>query len=529
MADATTTTPMVTLTVEGRQVQVPAGTSILEAAKLAGVLVPHYCYHPGLSVAGVCRMCLVEVEKAPKLAPACATAVAEGQVVHVHSEQSLKARQGVLELLLINHPLDCPICDQSGECELQDYTFREGRTQGRLGPEPKRFNPVEDFGGDVLYVPNRCILCTRCVRYMDEIVKEPVLNVSERGDRAVIGKFDGQDLTNEWASNVVDLCPVGALLSKDFLNKARAWELDRTPSICPNCTQGCNTILETRDNVVVRMRPRSNTDVNQWYLCETGRLDYKWLNPPTRLEAPLVRQDTDKLLAVDWDVAIRAAATMLGGARVVALVSPMLSNESLFLASRVVAKTGGKGVFRVAMGPEAPLVGVPDLALRAERAANVRGAELLGFIKSASPLDELRAGDVLLVIGETLGAADAPAVARAGQVIVVAAVVSVGARAAAIALPSSTMSEEEGTFTNLRGRVQRFFQATAAPGMSRPAWWILGDLLTQLGEPTNYFLASEAFAAFAAARPELAGMSYDTLGLKGQIMSGEPATQEAAQ
>ncbi|MBK5186605.1 MAG: (2Fe-2S)-binding protein [Gemmatimonadaceae bacterium] len=523
MADA----PMVTLTVEGREVQVPAGTSILEAAKLAGVLVPHYCYHPGLPVAGVCRMCLVEVENVPKLAPACATSVADGQVVHVHSDKSLKARQGVLELLLINHPLDCPICDQAGECELQDYTFREGRSQGRLGTEPKRFNPVEDFGGDVLYVPNRCILCTRCVRYMDEVVGESVLNVSERGDRAVIGKFEGRDLTHEWASNVVDLCPVGALLSKDFLNKARAWELDRTPSICPNCTQGCNSILETRDNVVVRMRPRSNADVNQWYLCESGRLDYKWLNPSTRLEAPLVRH-ADKLSAVDWDVAIRAAATMLGGARVVALVSPMLSNESLFLASRVVARTGGKGVFRVATGPEAPLPGVPDLALRAERAANVRGAELLGFTKSASPLDELRAGDVLLVVGETLTAADAAAVARASQVIIIAPTIPDDARSAAIALPSSTMAEEEGTFTNLRGRVQRYFQAHAAPGMSRPAWWILGDLLTQLGEATNFFVASEAFASLAAAQAELAGMSYDTLGLKGQLMSGQHAAQEVA-
>jgi NADH-quinone oxidoreductase subunit G len=520
-------TPMVTLTIEGREIQVPAGTSILEAAKVAGVLVPHYCYHPGLPVAGVCRMCLVEVEKAPKLAPACATSVADGQVVHVHSEKSLRARQGVLELLLINHPLDCPICDQSGECELQDYTFREGRAEGRLGPEPKRFNPVEDFGGDVLYVTNRCILCTRCVRFMDDIAQEPVLNVSERGDRAVIGKFEGQDLTHAWAANVVDLCPVGALLSKDFLNKARAWELDRTPSICPNCTQGCNSILETRDNIVVRMRPRSNTEVNQYYLCDQGRLDYKWLSPSTRIEAPLVRQ-SDKLTAADWEVATRAAATMLGGARVVALVSPMLSNESLFAASRVVARTGGKGVFRVATGPEAPLPGVPDLALRSERAANVRGAELLGFAKSASPLDEVRAGDVLLVVGETLTAADAAAVARAGQVILIASTMPADARAAAIALPTSTMAEEEGTFTNLRGRVQRYFQASAAPGMSRPAWWILGDLLTQLGEQTSAYTASEAFAALAAARPEFAGMSYETLGLRGQVMSGQPAAREAA-
>src|SRR5215213_2792304 len=240
MAD-TQTAPMINLTIEGRQVSVPPGTSILEAAKYAGVLVPHYCYHPGLPVAGVCRMCLVEVEKAPKLAPSCATAAAEGQVVHVHSEKALEARKGVLEMLLINHPLDCPICDQAGECELQDYTFQEGRKDSRY-VEPKRFNPVEDFGGDVMY----------------DVAEDPVLNVSERGDRAYIGKFEDKDLTHPWAGNVVELCPVGALLSKDFLNKARAWELDRTASICPNCTQGCNAIIETRDNVVVRMRPRPN-------------------------------------------------------------------------------------------------------------------------------------------------------------------------------------------------------------------------------------------------------------------------------
>ena len=192
-------------------------------------------------------------------------------MVHVHSEKAREARKGVLEFLLINHPLDCPICDQSGECELQDYTYQEGREGVRLH-DPKRFNPVEDFGGDVLYVTNRCILCTRCVRFMDDVAQEPVLNVSERGDRAVIGKFEGKDLTHPWAGNVIDLCPVGALLSKDFLNKARAWELDRAPSICPNCSQGCNAILETRDNVVVRMRPRPNDAVNKYFLCDHGRL-----------------------------------------------------------------------------------------------------------------------------------------------------------------------------------------------------------------------------------------------------------------
>ncbi|MBX6330837.1 MAG: (2Fe-2S)-binding protein [Gemmatimonadaceae bacterium] len=517
---------LVNLTIEGRQVSVPAGTSILEAAKAAGVLIPHYCYHPSLSIAGNCRMCQVEVEKLPKLAPACATAVAEGQVVHVYSERALEARKGVLEFLLLNHPLDCPICDQSGECELQDYTYREGRAEGR-SQEPKRFNPVEDFGGDVLYVTNRCILCTRCVRFMDEVAKDTVLNVSERGDRAVIGKFEGKDLTHPWASNVVDLCPVGALLSKDFLNKARAWELDRTPSICPNCTQGCNTILETRDNVVVRMRPRTNSEVNRYFLCDEGRLDYRWMNRTDRVEAPLVRRG-DRLVAVDWEEALKAAALHLNGKRAFVLASPKLSNESLWMLSRLVEKTGGRGAFRVAHGPEAPLPGVPDLALRAERAPNVRAAELFGFTKSDTPLSALGSDDVLVIADHELAPADAEAVQRAASVIVIGTTLPEAARHALVVLPATNVAEEEGTFTNLRGRVQRYLQARSAPGMARPVWWSTGDLLAFLGERAGYFLASEAFAALAAARPEYAGMSYDTLGLKGQLLAGAAAPAEAA-
>ena len=389
---------MVKLTIEGRPVSVAPGTSILEAGKAAGVLIPHYCYHPGLPVAGVCRMCLVEVEKAPKLAPACATAVAEGQVVHVHSDKALDARKGVLEMLLINHPLDCPICDQAGECELQDYTFQEGREEGRYR-EPKRFNPVEDFGGDVMYVANRCILCTRCVRFMDDVAHDPVLNVSERGDRALIGKFEGQDLTHPWAGNVIDLCPVGALLSKDSLNKARAWEVDRAPSVCPNCSQGCNMTVETRDNVVVRLRPRPNEHVNKYFMCDHGRLNYRWLNRQDRVDVPMVRHGA-ALAGTDWETATAETARLLGGARAFVLASPRLSNEALFLLSQIVKRTGGAGAFRVEQGAEAPLPGVEGLSLRADRAANVRGAELFGFVRSATPLAGLKAGDVLIVADE---------------------------------------------------------------------------------------------------------------------------------
>ena len=512
----------VTLTIEGRQVTVPMGTSILEAAKAAGVLIPHYCYHPGLPVAGVCRMCLVEVEKAPKLAPSCATAAADGQVVHVHSDKALEARKGVLEMLLINHPLDCPICDQAGECELQDYTYQEGRAEGRYR-EPKRFNPVEDFGGDVVYVANRCILCTRCVRFMDDVAQDPVLNVSERGDRALIGKFEGEDLTHPWAGNVIDLCPVGALLSKDSLNKARAWEMDRAASVCPNCSQGCNMMIETRDNVVVRLRPRPNDDVNKYFMCDHGRLNYRWLNRQDRVDVPHVRSAA-AMGPTDFDGALMAAAKLLGGKRAYVLASPMLSNEALFLLSKLMRKTGGSGAFRVPQGDEAPLPGVEDLSLRRDRAANAQGAELLGFQRSDNPLAGLKSGDVLIVADEELAGVEKVDISAASAVIVIGTMLPKWAvPKTAVVLPIANMSEEDGTFTNLRGRVQRFTQAKAPPGFARPSWWVVADLLTALGEKTDLFLAADVFRSLASDVAAFAGMSYETIGLRGREVAGSRA------
>ena len=514
---------MVNLTIEGRPVTVPDGTTILEAAKTAGVLVPHYCYHPGLPVAGVCRMCLVEVEKMPKLAPSCATAVGEGQVVHVYSDKALEARKGVLELLLINHPLDCPICDQAGECELQDYTFQEGRADSRYH-EPKRFNPVEDFGGDVLYVTNRCILCTRCVRFMDDVHQAPVLCVSERGDRAMISKAPDADLTQPWAANVIDLCPVGALVSKDFLNKARAWELDRTASVCTGCSQGCNNVLETRDNVVVRMKPRSNEDVNHFYLCDAGRADYRWMNRPDRIEVPKVRLH-DVLSPVDWEIAYAEAAKALKGKRAYVVASPSLSNEALFLLKRVIKQTGGEGAFRCGTGPEAPLPGVKDLALRADRAPNVNGAELLGFKRhDANPLAGLKDGDVLVLADESMAGLDVSAAAKASAIIVIGTAHVAGIPTPVAVFPIANVAEEEGTFTNLRGRVQRFLQAKAAPGLARPSWYALADLATAVGAPSDDMnLPSSIFAALAASEPAFAGLSYDTIGLRGGLVAGATA------
>ncbi len=518
---------MVNLTIEGRPVTVPDGTSILEAAKTAGVLIPHYCYHPGLPVAGVCRMCLVEVEKFPKLAPSCATTVMEGQVVHVHSPKALDARKGVLEFLLINHPLDCPICDQAGECELQDYTFAEGRADSRYR-EPKRFNPVEDFGGDVLYVQNRCILCTRCVRFMGDVAQEPVLNVSERGDRAYIGKAEGHDLTNPWAGNVVDLCPVGALLSKDFLNKARAWELDRAPSVCTGCSQGCNIVIETRDNVAVRMRPRPNDDVNHFYMCEVGRAGYREFNRRDRIEQPHARVG-NTLKLTEWEDAIATAVRSVSGKRLVVLASASLSNEALFLLERIVAHSNGQGVFRVQHGAEAALPGVADLALRAERVANATAARLLGFHELTSPVVPVRDGDALLIVGDDLDGMNASDLDRASTIIYAGTALPEVLNARAhVVLPLTNIAEEEGTLTNLRGRVQRFLQAKAAPGVARPSWYVLADLLAAFGAEGSYLAPSDVFEALSAAHAPFATLDYDALGLRGLPILGETtATVEA--
>jgi len=510
---------LVTVTIDGMTLQVPKGTSIIEAAKQAGVLVPHYCYHPSLPSPAVCRMCLVEVEKAPKLMPACVTTVADGQVVHTDSENARKARQGVLEFLLINHPLDCPICDQAGECELQDYTFQEGRAATRYSEYAKRYNPVEDFGPDVLYVANRCILCTRCVRFMDDVAGTPVLNVSERGDRAYIGIDPGELLDHPWAGNVVDLCPVGSLISKDFLHKARAWDLDKTASICTGCSQGCNVTLDTRDNTVVRIRPRANLEVNRHFICDTGRMNYRWMNRGDRIEAPLVREG-GRHVAADWDQARdRVAALVRKGGRVVLLAAGGASLESLGMLRRLAAGASVTAAVQVAMGEkEEPLAGVPNLALRRERAPNGDGARLLGYdadwsaaVKAAS------SADLVLTLDVTLTDAEAALVSGAAAVVVLGTLEGQALAAAEAVLPVTNMAEENGTFVNRDLRAQRYHQARSAPGMARPAWWVAGHL----GDGEAPATAAEAFELVCRDLPAFAGTRYADLGLTGRVGRAE--------
>jgi NADH-quinone oxidoreductase subunit G len=516
----------VTLTIEGTEIAVPKGTSVLEAAKQAGVLIPHYCYHPALPAPGLCRMCLVEIEGAPKLQIACTTQVIEGQVVRVSAPDAKKARQSALEFYLINHPLDCPICDQAGECELQDFVFQEGRPRTRYTPTyPKRFNPVEDFGPDIVYVPNRCILCTRCVRFMDSLAQDSILNVSERGDRAVIGIHPDRELDHTWAGNVVDLCPVGSLLSKDFLHKARVWETDKAASICTGCSQGCNVNVDTRSNVVVRIRPRTNLEVNQYFICDHGRLNYRWMNRGDRLEVPLVRREGE-LVATDWDEGLARAAELIRGAGgvAVALVSPGASTEALHLVKALLDGFSMTGAFRVARAEgEHPLPGVPNLALREERAPNVQGAKLLGYRETwDEALQAVKDAAVVVVLDENLEGVQTDALDVPGRLVVLGTVLPDAARGADVALPIANVAEEDGSFVNRDLRVQRYLQAKAAPGMARPAWWVLGALLAELGRGEPPASAAQAFERLAAAEEPFAGLSLARLGYKGVVI-GEAA------
>jgi len=338
--------------------------------------------------------------------------------------------------------------------------------------------------------------------------------VSERGDRALIGKFEGKDLTHPWAGNVIELCPVGALLSKDSLNKARSWELDRTASVCPNCSQGCNMIIETRDNTIVRLRPRANEDVNQYFMCDHGRLSYRWMNRQDRVDVPMVRSGP-ALVGTDWELALAEAARLLAGKRAFVLASPMLSNEALFLLSELAQGTNGSGAYRVPQGDEAPLAGVEDLALRRDRAANVNGAEMLGYRRTDNVLDGYSEGDVLIIAGDDLDGVSTDAVAGLQNVVVIGTALPAGFTNIAAVLPITNFAEEEGTFTNLRGRVQRFTQAKAAPGLARPSWLVLGDLLGAMGAQEQFFLPSDVFANMASSKPGFSGLTYDKLGMRG--------------
>src|SRR5436309_1981182 len=281
---------MPTLEIDGQRIEVPDGLTVIQAAERLGIEIPHYCWHPGLSIAGNCRMCLVEIEKNPKLQIACNTRVADGMVVRTTSEKTKAAQRAVLEFLLINHPIDCPVCDQAGECKLQEYYMDYDRQRSRFPlPAKVRKKKAIPIGPLVMLDQERCILCARCTRFLDEVTHTSELAIYERGDHCEIELAPGRVLDNPYSGNVVDICPVGALTSRDFRFRARVWYLERAESVCGACANGCNIEIYDREGRIFRFQPRQNLAVNQYWMCDAGRLSYRDLQGEGRLTHPLVR------------------------------------------------------------------------------------------------------------------------------------------------------------------------------------------------------------------------------------------------
>ncbi|MGE5232093.1 MAG: molybdopterin-dependent oxidoreductase, partial [Deltaproteobacteria bacterium] len=331
---------------------------------------------------------------------------------------------------------------------------------------------------------------------------------------------------------VVDLCPVGSLLSKDFLHKARAWDLDKTASICPGCTQGCNITIDTRDDVVVRLRPRPNLEVNRHFICDTGRMGYRWMNRGDRIEAPLVR-DGARHVATDWDTALDRLGLLLRGASgpAVILASGRASTESLGLVRRLVEGRAVTAAVQVPLGDEAPLAGIPNLALRRERAPNLAGAELLGYGRDwAGAVRAAASAAVVILLDPELTPEDEAALAgSAGALVILGTVPSDRLRNAELVLPVTTMAEENGTWVNRDGRAQRFEQAKAQPGMARPAWWVAGEVLAGPGPDADApATAAQAFALLGRAWPGFAGLTYSDLGFTGRVLAPSEAAGAGA-
>ena len=526
---------MARITVDGAPIEVPDGSMLLPALLDHGIQIPHYCFHPKLSIDGCCRMCMVRVEGMPKLTISCNTPVRDGMVVDTCGPEVAKARQGVLELLLLNHPLDCPICDQAGECYLQDYAFEYGTRRARTQEPRRTLLKRVDVGPRVVLDQERCILCRRCVRFCREITKTRELGVFNLGDRSVLDIFPGEPLANDYSMCVADICPVGALLSKDFHHKMRVWFLDETESVCPSCANGCNVKVGAARRNVYRLLPRRNDQVNDTWMCDHGRLNYRFVNEG-RLRAPSVRH-AGSLVSVPWENALDEAARCLGAlaraggdGALAAIVSPHLTNEELFVLGRMIA-----GGMRTAQRDVAIRLGTADdFLIKSEKAANGRGARDLGLTAAAGEVDlatiraGIEAGRIrgLFVTGTDvweLWGEESAALFERLEVLVVQTVNEHPLVARAdVVLPGLTFAEKDGTFTNAAGRVQRIRHALD-PG-EQPSD---GEIFLRLGRrlgmelPPGPFEPAAVFAEITRTIGRYRDLSWDALGSLG-LSSGEP-------
>lgn len=515
----------VTLTINGRQVTVRAGTNLIDAAAAVGIHIPHYCYHPGLSVPANCRICQVEVEGQPKLVFGCRTLAQDGMVVHTDSPRAKEHQQLVQEFLLCNHPLDCPICDKSGECRLQDYYMEYGRYQPVMLENKYKKHKAVPIGPTIVLDAERCILCSRCVRFCDEVTKTSELGLFHRNNHTEIGIVPGTVLDNPYSGNLVDICPVGALGDRDFRFKCRVWYLRHTPSICPGCARGCNIVVDhqtQRHHIaggarIMRLRPRFHGDVNGHWMCDDGRYDYRWHDEDRLLSAAVRGEGLQREASLAEAVAaVRDRLRAENPGAWTAVLSSELTNEDLFVAKRLCEALRIEDVF-VAAPPQ----GVEDDILRlADKTPNTAGARALGL---AVDEDGARLRGLLASSGrhvwvfqhDILAGHPGDTQPAFATLIYQGTNLCATSLAADIVLPTATCFEKDGTFANAAGRVQRLWQAVPPLGDAASDAALLQRIGQALGVALPEGHPEELFEVLAASEAAFAGMSYETLGSHG--------------
>jgi NADH-quinone oxidoreductase subunit G len=505
--------------VDGKEVVAKPGTNMIEAAKVAGADIPYYCYHPRLTIAANCRMCLVEVSNAPKLVPACQTALVEGMAITTQSARVQESQRSVMEFLLLNHPVDCAICDQAGECKLQDYymrySFRPSRLEGRKVLKEKR----KVLGPLVVIDQERCILCTRCVRFMAEVAKEPQLGVFGRGSAEVVDVFPGSEMTSNYSGNTVDICPVGALLNRDFRFRARTWFLSAAPSVCTGCSRGCNIFVDFMGQDTYRYRPRENEAVNQNWMCDQGRLSYKYLNQKRVLTSSMGRgADVREVTRGEaLEGAFKLLKPVLGSSGLAVLASPLASNEDLLAGLQLAKSTLGVKEVYAGGRPE----GAGDaLLMTMDKNPNRKGLEWIaaGLGLTLRPFADLLKGlesgavRALYAIGAEIPAEPertAAALSRLEVFVAQAINESAITAQAHVLFPSASHVEGEGSFVNTDGRIQRFRQVYPPLEQSQPHWRWAEDVGKVLAGTEVHASARELFKALSQSVKELAAFNWD--------------------
>jgi NADH-quinone oxidoreductase subunit G len=549
MADPATSPQLVNVQVNGVWHQFPKGTRLIEACEQAGSYVPRYCYHKKLSSPGNCRMCLIEMGL-PKMGPdrkpelgadgkpiinwmprpqiSCAQDVSEGMGVRTDSPLAQECRKGVMEFLLINHPLDCPICDQAGECRLQEFSVEYGSAESRfLENKVKKPKSIE-LGPRVTLDDERCILCSRCIRFCQEIAHDDVLGFVDRGSHSVLTAHPGKRLENNYSLNTVDICPVGALTSSHFRFQMRVWFLQETKSFCTSCATGCNTIIGAREDVIYRQTPRENDAVNSTWMCDYGRLNFEYLQSDKRLLQPEILSG-DKLIAAEWDVAITHAAAQLkhfSGWEIAILASGRMTNEELWLTSQL-ARILGVDLIDIVprTGPS------DDILLSADRNPNTNGARVLGVTSLPGArlrdiADGVATGRIKGLIA--LGESPMEIGLTAAQLKALPAFVAMNilgddaTRTATVVLPSFGFAEKRGSMINGKGRLQRLNRAVRGPGQARDDWEILRDLVQACSGQNGIYSIEDVFRQMSESVPQFAGLSLSKISDRGvQVMEVE--------